>query len=235
MTERGMKYPTVFTVDPYENRPPVPPRPSKRRQVGLTQVLLFLMVSVALCGMVVEAWLIYRLYNPQSSTTDTARPSSSKRIGNEPDPETTPTEWPRLEDPPSKPTAQLTDGQDITHENEIMHWSKLAEPLLYKIDYKDGCLVIQEKGYYYVYSKVSFYNMKSFHHSIRVRTKKYYGGSISLLKARQYSNKALKLTNSFLAGVFHFNKDDAIFVSVSNTSKIVRHEANENIFGVYMI
>ncbi|KAJ0057883.1 hypothetical protein NL108_003023, partial [Boleophthalmus pectinirostris] len=96
MTQEGLKCPTVFTVDSYHTAPPpLPPRPGRKRHIGTTQVLLFLLVSVALSGMVIEAWLIYRLYHPSPPVKASAlRPL--------------PTKWPRLVEAPSKPLAHLT-------------------------------------------------------------------------------------------------------------------------------
>lgn len=65
MAEGG--YPSVYVVDSFANRPPVPPRLSqRRRRAGVAQTLLFLLVSLALCGMAIEACLIYRLYRAES-------------------------------------------------------------------------------------------------------------------------------------------------------------------------
>ncbi|KAM3864426.1 tumor necrosis factor ligand superfamily member 14 [Diretmus argenteus] len=69
MAEPGGAYPSVFVVDSHASYPPpVPPRPSrKRRGAGVAQTLLFLLVSLALCGMAIESYFIYRLYHPEAS------------------------------------------------------------------------------------------------------------------------------------------------------------------------
>lgn len=118
-----------------------------------------------------------------------------------------------------------------------MAWSMNADPLLYQMNYKDGSLLIQKEGFYYVYSKVFFLDSGKFHHSVNLNTRLYSGKSISLLTSRKYSqNKFNKVqSNSYLGGVFHLYEDDAIFVQVSNTSKVLRHKSYENIFGVFML
>ncbi|XP_026208273.1 tumor necrosis factor ligand superfamily member 14 [Anabas testudineus] len=217
MAEGG--YPSVYVVDSHVTRPPIPPRLNERpRRAGVAQILLFLLVSMALCGMAIEACFIYRLYQTESAILA----SSSKIIGED---VTTPTN--QLGDVhPSKPVAHLTDGKDVVYEKELMTWSMNADPLLYEMSYKHGHLIIQKEGYYYVYSKVNFFDSQSFHHSVNLKTKRYTGKSITLLQSRKYSGQSSQMrSNSFLGGVFHLYRDDEIFVKVSNTSKIVRHKA----------
>ncbi|KAM6914161.1 tumor necrosis factor ligand superfamily member 14 isoform 1-T2 [Lycodopsis pacificus] len=222
-------YPSECVVDTHTTRPAVPPRLIQgKRRAGVAQTLLFLLVSVALCGMAIEACFIYRLYRPGSA----ASASSSKLIT---DPVVT-SPPKTLVIPPSKPVAHLTDGQDVVHGAKIMAWSMDASPLLYEMDYKDNSLVIQKEGYYYVYSKVSFFDNGVFYHFVNRRTERYPDGSIPLLMARRLSGRSSEMrSSSFLAGVFHLTKGDALFVEVSNTSRIARLKSYENIFGAYMI
>ncbi|XP_029292771.1 tumor necrosis factor ligand superfamily member 14 isoform X2 [Cottoperca gobio] len=224
-------YPPVFVVDAYATRPPLPPKLSQRRRhAGATQILLILLVSMALCGMAIEACFIYHLY--QTDNADSA--SSSKLIAGQE--VTSPTEIHSLVLPPSKPVAHLTGGQDVVHGKEIMAWSMDAEPLLYEMDYKNRCIVIQKEGYYYVYSKVYFLDFDGFHHSVNRKTDRYVGKSIPLLMSKRYTEMSReKRSNSYIGGVFHLTVGDAIFVEVSNTTKIVRNKPFENVFGIFMI
>lgn len=133
--------------------------------------------------------------------------------------------------------SHFSDGQDVVHGNKMMAWSTVADPILCEMDYKNGSLLIQKEGYYYVYSKVSFSDTDVFHHSVELRTELYIGKSIPLLKSSKISLKSqrMKQSNSYLGGVFHLQIGDAIFVKVSNTSKVHRHKSYENIFGAFMI
>ncbi|KAK9535217.1 hypothetical protein VZT92_007612 [Zoarces viviparus] len=222
-------YPSVCVVDTHTTRPAVPPRLSQgRRRAGVAQTLLFLLVSVALCGMAIEACFIYRLYRPGSA----ASASSSKLIAGPV--VTSPPET--LDILPSKPVAHLTGGQDVVHGAQIMAWSLNASPLLYEMDYKDKSLVIQKEGYYHVYSKVSFFKVDVFHHYVNWRTERYLGSNIPLLMSRRVSRTSSKMrSSSYLAGVFHLRKGDAVFVEVSDTSHIAGIKSYENTFGAYMI
>uniref|UniRef100_A0A667X6G9 TNF superfamily member 14 n=1 Tax=Myripristis murdjan TaxID=586833 RepID=A0A667X6G9_9TELE len=223
MAEHGVKYPSVFVVDSHTAYPPppVPPRPSRQpRRTTVCQTLLFLLVSLALCGMVIEACFIYRLY--QTETTSQIMQIS---IFN----------WVKLD---FVAGLFFADGQNVHHRNKVMSWSTDAQPLLHEMEYKDGRLVIQKEGYYYVYSKVFFKDSEMFYHLVKYETPRYPGGNITLLESRKYSPRAGKTvvrSNSYLGGVFHFNAGDGIFVEVSNVAHIVRLQANENFFGAYMI
>ncbi|KAL3986950.1 LIM domain and actin-binding protein 1 [Sarotherodon galilaeus] len=228
-----IKYPSVCVVDTHATRPPVPPRLIQvRKKTGVAQILLYMLVSVALCGMVIEACFIYGLYQAEHTNSE----SISKLIGGAD--VTTPTKQPSYDIPPSKPVAHLTDGQDVTHGKNKMAWSMNADPLLYEMTYEDKELKIQKEGYYYVYSKVFFSDSDTFQHRIKWNTDRYHG-NMTLLQSRKYSShsKNVKKTesNSYLGGVFHLYQNDGIFVDVSDTAKIVRHRPYENVFGAYMI
>ncbi|XP_069559087.1 tumor necrosis factor ligand superfamily member 6-like isoform X1 [Brachyistius frenatus] len=235
MAEGG--YPSVYMVDchatqlPLPPLPPLPPRLSQgRRHAGMAQTLLFLLVSLALCGMVIEACFIYRLYQPDSATSGSFSKLTADHAA------TTPTRRPSYDILPSKPVAHLTDGQDVVHEKHVMAWSMDADPLLYEMTYKDRKLIIQKEGYYFVYSKVFFTDSGTFYHYVQMHTDKYADGNITLLHSRKYSPVSTKMrSSSYIGGVFHLYENDALYVSVSSTSKIQRHKPFDNVFGAYMI
>ncbi|KAM6904476.1 tumor necrosis factor ligand superfamily member 14 [Xenentodon cancila] len=222
--------PAVYVVDSHTTRPPLPPRLNQRRSSpGATQTILVLLVSLALCGMVIEAFFIYHLYQSESKTSGTF----SKFIAGD---LIIPTKQPFGGVLPSKPVAHLTDGQDVVHEKDTMKWSMNADPILHQIGYSNGSLIIQKEGYYYIYSKVFFLDSGVFYHLVNLHTEMYDGESITLLQARKYSPPSSRTrSNSFLAGVFHLFKNDAIYVNVSNTLHVMRHKSFENVFGAYMI
>ena len=129
----------------------------------------------------------------------------------------------------------LSDGQDVFHEKHVMAWSMNADPLLYQMDYRNGSLIIQKEGYYNLYSKVFFSEGGMFHHFVSLRTERY-PGEIILLQARNYSpSQSRSKSNSFLGGVFHLFRNDAVYVNVSDARRVVRHRPFENVFGAYMI
>lgn len=129
------------------------------------------------------------------------------------------------------------DGTDVVHDEHVMAWSMASEPVLYEIKYENKELIIQKEAYYYVYSKVFFFlDSDSFTHEINVKTERYAGRYITLLQSRNKSPQPGKIrSNSYLGGVFHLYKNDALYVNVSNTKRVARHKSFENVFGAYMI
>ncbi|XP_070686469.1 tumor necrosis factor ligand superfamily member 6-like [Pempheris klunzingeri] len=209
--------------------PPRPP-PGRWRSRVDRQTLLVLLVSVALCGVAVEAAFIYRLYRSEPVTSA----SSGRLTAGECAP--TPSMRASLDIVPSKPVAHLTDGQDVVHGDQTMAWSLDADPLLHQMDYRGGALVVQNHGFYFVYSKVSFSDGGPFHHSVQLRTSRLTGGAVPLLASRHsLPFQHLRHSSSYLGGVFLLYKDDTLSVKVSNTSRILRHKSVENFFGVFVI
>ena len=68
----GVMYPPVFVVDGQAGYPlPATPRPRPR---GAAQWPLYLLLSLALCGLAVEACFIYHLYSSISPPVSTIAP-----------------------------------------------------------------------------------------------------------------------------------------------------------------
>ncbi|XP_023867573.1 tumor necrosis factor ligand superfamily member 14 [Salvelinus sp. IW2-2015] len=238
MAEGGVPYPSVFMVDSHATYPPLPPKPRPPGRGGVAQSLLFLLVGLALCGLAIEACFIYHLYSKQGSVESGSAGMSIQ------DQEDIPKDVPPTSRPnpivlPSKPVAHLTAGPQAPHGDGVMVWNMQAEPLLHEMEYKDGKLVIQKQGYYYVYSKIFFSEVNvAFTHSVCRTTPRYLGKDIELLKSRRYYpkfGKIMSTSNSYLGGVFHFFEDDSIFVKVKNVTQVRIQYSTENVFGIYMI
>ena len=134
-------------------------------------------------------------------------------------------------------TGIFSDGgypdPDSDHRDQIMAWGLHADSLLYEMEYKNKSLVILKEGFYYVYSKVSFLDQVVFYHNVDLKTE-WYAKPIHLLTFRKFSVESSEhsTSTSYLGGVFHLRKGDALSVKVSN-AKVVRYR--DNIFGAYMI
>lgn len=132
----------------------------------------------------------------------------------------------------------------MVHGKNILSWSENGFPLLYEMSYRKGNLIIQQEGYYFVYSKVFFLDDGTFHHYVMLHTQRLAGANITLLQARKYSphlcsvkckDNASARSNSYLAGVFHFFQNDSVYVNVSDSSHVIQHKSVENVFGAFML
>ncbi|KAM9785318.1 tumor necrosis factor ligand superfamily member 14 [Syngnathus typhle] len=245
--------PSVYFVDSQTGAPPLPPRAGRNRRCSsLAQTLLFVLVSVALTGLVVEALLIFYLHSSQlvgAPSMSFSKLTEEKSAFRHPSTRHSPTPKPLARQieknasrytckpcfPLSKPVARLMGGKDVVHGKGLVGWSLIPDHLLRGMDYKDGSLLIRREGFYFVYCKLSFHSHGVFHHTVKMRTPRHSAGPVVLLQARKHSSADGNISNSFLGGVFHLHKDDALFVKVSDTSKIVQVIAYESIFGAFMI
>eukprot|EP00063_Salmo_salar_P010903 XP_013985738.1 PREDICTED: tumor necrosis factor ligand superfamily member 10-like [Salmo salar] len=113
------------------------------------------------------------------------------------------------------------------------------------MDYKDGHLVAQRKGHYYVYSKVHFVeDCFLFKHKVMRITEGYKNKPLVLMKSNRFHctsqdsrpNKIShqNLLNSYLGGVFRLLAGDIIYVTVDNGT-LLRLGAEDNFMGAFMI
>ncbi|ROL53082.1 Tumor necrosis factor ligand superfamily member 6 [Anabarilius grahami] len=230
MAPGKISYPSVFVVDSPTRPPPLPPRPGYRQRQKGIQTLLVVLVVVALCGMTVEACFIYRLYSTKDQPTPPNEPQTAMRKQ-----DGTPSKPRQLgEMKPSKPMAQLTTSKKPV--NGVMQWSH--ESILHHVKFNEEKIIIEREGYYSVYSKVNFHdNRITCTHSVLRVTPRYAGDAILLLQSSRYRPKLQRLDttdNSYLSGIFHLYKDDALFVMVKNCT-LVLSQAAENYFGVFMV
>ncbi|KAL2101603.1 hypothetical protein ACEWY4_003364 [Coilia grayii] len=197
-------------------RPVAPDSSQPRRQCEDRQTLLFYMAFVALCGVIVEACIIYRLHTsgvPNAKDTDASQSDSQ--------------------------AGTKTPGKD-----GVMLWEAAEEPgrfdeiIMQGMKYENGRISILKEGYYSVYSKLYFKepnNHMILHTIVKITTR--YPKEIVLLRSKRFRHKGdtSDTTNSFLEGVFHLIKDDAIFVKVNNHTEIILEKPTDNYFGVYML
>uniref|UniRef100_A0A8B9HHU7 THD domain-containing protein n=1 Tax=Astyanax mexicanus TaxID=7994 RepID=A0A8B9HHU7_ASTMX len=128
-------------------------------------------------------------------------------------------------------------------ENGVMQWqTEGLGSFLHQVGYEDGRLLIQTEGFYYIHSKVYFSDSCStFRHQVMWKTTRYREDT-KLMQALRYScvegepsgEKSADVGNSFLGGVFRLYKSDSVYVKV-NESSLVRAGVQDNFFGVFMI
>ncbi|XP_067442382.1 tumor necrosis factor ligand superfamily member 14-like isoform X1 [Thunnus thynnus] len=173
---------------------------------------LFILVGLALFGLTVEAYFIKRLYHllPAVSTQT---------------PNTTPGQDGHNLNLSCKPFAHVV--ADVHNGG----WPTDSCGM----DYKDGRLIVQKEGRYYVYSKVSLRDSSVIQHSVELSTPQY-PKNITLMKSTKYSQTTHKedVSSSYLGGVFHLCQGCYFFVKVNYMQNLQKNSYN-NFFGAFMI
>uniref|UniRef100_A0A8K9UVM1 THD domain-containing protein n=1 Tax=Oncorhynchus mykiss TaxID=8022 RepID=A0A8K9UVM1_ONCMY len=259
------QYPQVFVVDSQASYTPLP---SWRhlRWGGIGPRALQLLVGLAVVGIVMEAGFIVHLYN-RTGVIDLSfffflflslslyrppPPSLSHEIISCPLTETNeilvkPT---RRKVPPEiqrKPSAHLIGPSQPVGEDSVVQWEsdKGLSAFTDQMDYKDGHLVAQREGHYYVYSKVHFVeDCFLFKHKVMRITEGYKNKPLVLMKANRFhcpsqDSRPKKIShqnllNSYLGGVFRLLPGDIIYVTVDNGT-LLRFGAEDNFMGAFMI
>ncbi|XP_036421628.1 tumor necrosis factor ligand superfamily member 14-like [Colossoma macropomum] len=236
MASTGNENPSRVMVDSWKNR--------------MIQTILYVLVSIALFGIVVETCFIYHLYTTKHSSellydkdflrTDPTEDTSSFCIM---EASTVPSKKTRA--PPFKafkPLAHLRAYVERPGADGVMRWNDKVDLELHELEYKENKLVVEKEGYYYIYSKLCFdADEVSFHHLMVMTRPSYKTPSpLELLRNRYHGDhsKPLKkvgsVQNSYLGGMFHLLKGDAVFVVVkSGTVRL--QTAADNYFGMFMV
>ncbi|XP_029917697.1 tumor necrosis factor ligand superfamily member 14-like [Myripristis murdjan] len=249
--------PQVFVVDSQANYAALPSGKNAKGLRVSQRVLLFL-VGLALFGLVVEACFIFYMYrkiessslchnvsntkpSPQLGGTLQSRigPNESNEIPPLPTGRTLPAE------PQRRPSAHLMGSKNPVNKN-IVQWTDAdGDAFTYRMEYNGSHLVVQEDGYYYLYSKVYFAaeECSAIKHKVMKHTEAY-DESMELMKSNrlhchspraQMSQKPVEdLWNSFLGGIFHLQPGDKIFVTLED-GKTMRPGSAENFMGAFMI
>ncbi|KPP72579.1 TNF superfamily member 14-like [Scleropages formosus] len=211
MGDGGLAYPPVFVVDSQARYlPPPGPRPYQKSP---RQTLLYLLVTLALVGMAVEACFIYHLY--QQGTTvqkDTMKAEKS------------------------------TQGSShLPKDDGILIWdTDGGDSFIHEMDHIAGKLYIKKEGFYFIYSKVFFAEtpVKVFAHTVMKNSPRLPGTNQEVMRSRRYPGQTKDLSgvhNSYLGGVFLLHEGEAIFVVVQNHTLLRRQIPADNFFGAYMI
>ncbi|XP_044046901.1 tumor necrosis factor ligand superfamily member 14-like [Siniperca chuatsi] len=253
--------PQVFVVDSQANYVSVPSRRNPRwARAG--QKFLFLLVGLAMLGLVVEGFLIYSLYK---KTEAFSLSGSHPLCQNQSNPKTSgqqggtimsqvgpkesneiPTVRPHPEQVQQRPFAQLIGSSNPVGQNNVVQWvHKGGDGITHNMGYKNGRLLVEKEGYYYLYSKVTLNTAEecSLNQHKVMKDTKAYDVSIELMKSKSLRCRLPKspkasdgedLFNSFLAGIFQLQKGDEIFVTLDNIQKMLPG-TTDNLMGAFMI
>ncbi|KAI5628099.1 hypothetical protein C0J50_8337 [Silurus asotus] len=241
MADGHAAYPSVFVVDGATHfPPPLPPKPGQRRmQVRrnrLVQNTLLVLVCLTLLGVLMEGVFIYKLHKNNDTSESKAAESPEALKGDQPvTRRPKPPPIPR----PSKPLAHLAAGSKKPEKEGILEWIVEGDPIIHELEYRDGTLIVQKEGYYYVYSKISYSaEGNSFTQMVQKRSQRLPGSSMELLTYKRYNPSPLQkgsVRSSYVGGVFFMYTNDAVFVYVNNGSSVLLHKPADNCFGMFML
>ncbi|XP_072239880.1 tumor necrosis factor ligand superfamily member 14-like [Leuresthes tenuis] len=255
MSESGVgTCPQVFVVDSqasYVTMPSV----KKPRCAREGQKFLLLLVGLSVMGLLVEGCLIYNLYQKTEAFSlckfhhlcyNLSNPATfshkdgtlSSQIGSK----SIPALWMQTQ---QRPFAHLLGSNNPSGENNVVQWQNVGEAITQNMTYDNGRLKVQQEGYYYLYSKVQLHpteDCKLIQHKVMKHTRAY-GLPIELMKSRSNrcwtTSKAKPseiedLWSSFLAGIFHLQSGDEIFVTLDKIQEM-RPGPTENFMGAFLI
>ncbi|XP_062388897.1 tumor necrosis factor ligand superfamily member 14-like isoform X2 [Sardina pilchardus] len=208
-------------------------QPKTQRELYLN--LLFLIVIVVQIAVLVEACFILHLYTTRSPSAQGDPPLSYEgQIQH--------TMSSNSMKKPSKPMAYLIGANKLS-KGGVIFWEVgdgMDGAIKRKIKYDNGKIIIQEEGYYSIFSKM--YLKETQKHLILheiVKTTPRYPKEIVLLRSKRFPPRAAgsgsrPTTTSYLGGVFHLFENEAIFVKVNNHTEVVL-QLTSNYFGAYMV
>ncbi|XP_042169023.1 tumor necrosis factor ligand superfamily member 14 [Oncorhynchus tshawytscha] len=247
------QYPQVFVVDSQASYTPLPSR-RHFRWGGIGPRALQLLVGLALVGIVMEVGFIVHLYNRTGALINAQsfiqRSGSAQGLTGSEETNEILVKPTRRKLPPEiqrKPSAHLIGSSLLVGEDSVVQWEsdKGLSAFTDQMDYKDGRLVAQRKGHYYVYSKVHFVeDCFLFKHKVMRITEGYKNKPLVLMKANRFhcpsqDSRPKKIShqnllNSYLGGVFRLLPGDIIYVTVDNRT-LLRLGAEDNFMGAFMI
>ncbi|XP_033480837.1 tumor necrosis factor ligand superfamily member 14-like isoform X1 [Epinephelus lanceolatus] len=164
-----------------------------------------------------------------------------------------PTVGPLLKQVQQKPFAQLTGSSNPYGRDNVVLWENVhGDAVTYNMGYDNGRLLVVKAGYYYLYSKVTVNAVQDcslIQHKV-MRYTASYGKPMELMRSKRHVSSRNRcrtqvtpstttpsgedLWNSFLAGIFHLEKGDKIFVTLSDIQKL-RQGSKDNFMGAFMI
>ncbi|CAB1443208.1 unnamed protein product [Pleuronectes platessa] len=251
--------PHVFVVDAHSNCVSVS---GKKKPMWATagQQLLLLLVGLTMLGLVVQGFFLYTLYKKTEDGTrpyylNLSNPQTSGQQGGTMMGQMGSKELhelhiqrPHLEQVQQRPFAHLMGSNTPAGENDVVQWiHEGGDAITHQMGYDKGRLLVEREGYYYLYSKVQLnavLECSLIVHKV-VKETSAYGRPIELMRSKSFrcrtpkpvSGKSLEmedLWNSFLAGIFHLQRGDQVFVTLDNIQKI-RPGPADNFMGAFMI
>ncbi|XP_020496998.1 tumor necrosis factor ligand superfamily member 14-like isoform X1 [Labrus bergylta] len=258
--------PQVFVVDSQASYVSAPVG-KKRRWEKVGQKCLLMLLGLVVFGLVVQGCLIHNLYQKteafslcrshplcQNLSDPGSYPPSSglqdgiilSRVGSEASNQISSMD--QTEEVQQRPFAHLTGSSKTVDQHHVVQWmTNVGETITHKMGYEDGRLLVEEEGFYYLYSKVTIGAEEDclfFQHEV-LKDIKAYGKPIQLMKSKRVrcwthrfsedtSPSGEESWNSFLAGIFHLQSGDKVYVKLDSKKKEPL-APGDNLMGAFMI
>ncbi|XP_048846707.1 tumor necrosis factor ligand superfamily member 14-like [Brienomyrus brachyistius] len=228
-------HPHVYVVDSQARYLPHMMAPPPPRQSRTGRMILYMLLVVALCGIAVEGYFIYHLYNTKAATDTTTIEKSQQ------DESDATARRRQAEVKPPKPSAHLTAGTHQPREDGLMMWSTFGgDAFTHEMDYIQGKLYVKMEGFYFIYSKVFFSepSRAAFTHTVLKSTPRMPNSELELMRTFRFLDRGQTrggMLNSYLGGVYLLHEGDAFFVKVHNHTGLLRQVSADNFFGAYML
>ncbi|XP_070406125.1 tumor necrosis factor ligand superfamily member 14 [Nothobranchius furzeri] len=212
--------PQVFVVDSQASYISMPTG-KKQKWVIDGQKCFLLLLGLIVLGLFIEGFLIYKGHEKTESSRQVGSKVESNEIPAIPTSEQ------------QRPFAHLLVSSNQTGLGNVVQWADVGEAKIQKMKYERGRLIVEQGGYYYLYSKVELNAGKEcevIFHRVMKETNAY-GEPIELMKSKSnrcWRNKPHKsddsegedLRNSFLAGIHRLEEEDNIFFVVDKIEKL---------------
>lgn len=233
----------IYTVDgnpnlsryPNASTPPVlPPRqkqPKKDWQKVCTVAILILSLIILACLALGTTYLIQlKMQFEKIKQVQKEESSPAKMVGG---PKVT--EFPTF-------AAHLTGMDSIKNSKTLLWDATMANAFTSGIRYKEGALIIDDPGYFAIYSKIYFRGLECKSHTLLQQTvfkrTKLFPADFPLMIARSNLYCPEKQEpwsrNSFQTGIFKLQKGDHIYVNVSNPM-LVNFDQFYTFFGLHKL
>ncbi|XP_042308811.1 tumor necrosis factor ligand superfamily member 14 [Sceloporus undulatus] len=235
--EARVGQPSVFVVDaPQRDVPFVPPVPKGQKKWRHAQLLLWVFMLLMLAGLAIQGYFLLSFRKELAKATaqeEAEAPNFEKLVqGQRP--------------PTKKPAAHLTLGvlADTARNGALLWEDHKGLAFIQGMNYKDGSLICNKSGYYYIYSKLFLGNSSCLTthqmvtHGVYKRTPRYLKEipllTNTILSCNLKNNREWR-HNSFLAGMVHLEENEEVFIKVSQRKLVRVGEDTISYFGTYMI
>ncbi|CAN9510070.1 unnamed protein product [Ophioblennius macclurei] len=246
--------PQVFVVDSQAGYVSAPMEKKARTVTTTALRLLLLLVLVALLGLLLQGYFIYRLYQKMEPFSPTPCQSvcGNKTNHDKSGPQAGGVmSQVGLRDlneniMQKRAFAHLISAKNRTLENNVVQWESEGVAFTHNMKHRKDMLTVEKGGYYYVYSKVQVNAAEECHliqHKVMRHTDAY-PRPMMLMKSKNYRCRSTKppvstsddMWNSYLAGIFYLRKEDSITVELESKHGVqMSSGVNENFMGAFLI